>query len=211
MTAPEPRAEPDLTEVRLPRVPGQARPHTRGVTALEDAWEAARLGEPWALRVVWETLAPQVAGYLRGRGALEPDDLTSEVFLALFPRLSGVTGGVAGLRTLTFAIAHARLVDDLRRQSRRQPTVELEPHHDTRTAPSAEQEALAALGVDGVRRTLSSLPDDQRDVLLMRLVGDLSVEQVAAAMGRSQGSVKQLQRRGLLALKAQLADRGVTP
>ncbi|MDP9390745.1 MAG: sigma-70 family RNA polymerase sigma factor, partial [Actinomycetota bacterium] len=67
---------------------------------LGDALVAAQAGRPWALRAVYEELAPRVHGYLRARGASEPEDLTSEVFLTVFTRLATVTGGAAGLRTL---------------------------------------------------------------------------------------------------------------
>lgn len=165
---------------------------------------------PWALRVVYDELSPQVYGYLRARGAAEPEDLTSEVFLAVFPRLGTVTGGAAGLRTLVFSVAHARLVDDLRYRSRRLPTVEYDPRRDERSAPSSEDEALALLDNDWVREVLSDLPDDQRDVLLLRVVNDLSLEQTAEAIGRSTGAVKQLQRRALLALRARAEEGSVT-
>lgn len=176
---------------------------------LDDVLPAAQAGQPWALQVVYQELAPRVHGYLRSRGAAEPEDLTSEVFLTVFPRLPTVTGGAAGLRTLVFSVAHARLVDDLRRRSRRQPTAEYDPRTDERTAPSSEDDALRAIADEQVRVLLGSLPEDQRAVLLLRLVDDLTVEQVAAILGRSAGAVKQLQRRGLLALRARVAKDGV--
>lgn len=177
---------------------------------LDDVLPAARGGQPWALRVLYDELAPQVHGYLRARGASEPEDLTSEVFLAVFPRLGTVTGGAAGLRTLVFSVAHARLVDDLRYRARRSPTVEYDPGRDDRSAPSSEDEALALLADDRVREILGGLPDDQRDVLLLRVVNDLSLEQTAEAMGRSTGAIKQLQRRALLALRARATTGSVT-
>jgi RNA polymerase sigma-70 factor (ECF subfamily) len=178
---------------------------------LDDVLPAAQVGQAWALRVVYDELAPRVHAYLRSRGAAEPEDLTSEVFLAVFPRLATVTGGAAGLRTLVFSVAHARLVDDVRRRARRDPSVPYEPERDVRSAPSSEDEALEQLATERVRALLAVLPDDQRDVLMLRLVSDLSVEQVAEALGRSPGAVKQLQRRALLALRAHLQDVGVTP
>ena len=167
---------------------------------------AAQAGRPWALRALYEELAPRVHGYLVARGARDPEDLTSEVFLTVFSRLATVSGGAAGLRTLVFSVAHARLVDDLRRQSRRGPSVAYEDWHDDRTTASSEDEAVDRLRTLEVRALLDSLPADQRDVLLMRIVADMSVEQTAEAMGRSTGAVKQLQRRGLLALRARLQD-----
>ncbi|RZU34231.1 RNA polymerase sigma factor [Blastococcus saxobsidens] len=173
---------------------------------LDDALAAAQAGRPEALREVYEQLAPRVHGYLSARGASEPDDLTSEVFLTVFSKLATVTGGAAGLRTLVFSVAHARLVDDLRRQSRRGNAVSYEDWQDDRTAPSPEDEAVDRIRTAEIRALLDELPADQRDVLLLRVVADLSVEQTAAAVGRSAGAVKQLQRRALLALRAQIHD-----
>jgi RNA polymerase sigma-70 factor (ECF subfamily) len=174
---------------------------------LEDVLPAARTGEAWALRAVYDQLAPRVLGYLRARGAEEPEDLTSEVFLAVFPKLPTLTGGAAGLRTFTFSVAHARLVDDLRKRSRREPPRQYDPATDRRTAPSSEDVALVRLQSDRVRRLLDDLVPDQRDVLVMRVLGDLTVEQVAEALGKSAGAVKQLQRRGLIAVRRALEQR----
>lgn len=179
---------------------------------LEDLLPAAQAGEAWALRALYDHLAPRVLAYLRTRGAAEPEDLTSEVFLTVFPRLPTVTGGAAGLRTFTFSVAHARLVDDLRRRSRRELPASYEPDADPRTAPSSEDDALVGLQTERVQRLLQGLVPDQRDVLVLRILGDLTVEQVAEALGKSSGAVKQLQRRGLLALRRTLESEsdGVT-
>jgi RNA polymerase sigma-70 factor (ECF subfamily) len=176
---------------------------------LEDVLPAAQAGQAWALRAVYDQLAPRVLSYLRTRGAAEPEDLTSEVFLTVFPRLATVTGGAAGLRTFTFSVAHARLVDDLRRRSRREPPRQYDPATDVRTAPSSEDDALVGLQTERVRRLLDALAPDQRDVLVLRVLGDLTVDQVAETLGKSAGAVKQLQRRGLLALRRSLEQESV--
>lgn len=175
-----------------------------GDARLEEVLPAAQQGEAWALRVVYEELAPRVQAYLRGRGAGEPEDLTSDVFVAVLPRLASVTGGAAGLRTFTFSVAHARLVDDLRKRSRREPTTSYDADNDPRTTASAEEEGIVAVQTDQVRRMLDALVPDQRDVLTLRLLADLTVEQVAQALGKTPGAVKQLQRRGLIALRRML-------
>jgi RNA polymerase sigma-70 factor (ECF subfamily) len=183
-----------------------------GDEVLEEALAAAAAGgDAWALRALYEDLAPRVTGYLTARGASDPEDLTSEVFLAVFPRLSKVTGGLSGLRSFTFTVAHARLVDDLRRRARRPEPVGYDPERDTRTSPSAEDEAIAGTGNRRAIELLSKLPEDQRDVLLLRTLADLTVDQVADALGKSRGAVKQAQRRGLLTLRALLVAEGVTP
>lgn len=179
---------------------------------LEDLLPAAQAGEAWALRAVYEQLAPKVLAYLRARGASEPEDLTSEVFLAVFPKLAALSGGAAGLRTFTFSVAHARLVDDLRKRGRREPPVAYVAAEDPRQSPSTEDVAVEALQSDRIRALLETLLPDQRDVLVLRILGDLTVDQVAEALGKSAGAVKQLQRRGLLTLRRSVENHpdGVT-
>ena len=66
---------------------------------------------------------------------------------------------------------------------------------------TATDDAFTRLGAQDVHRLCALLPDDQRAVVLLRVLGDLTVDQVAQVMGRSTASVKALQRRGLRALR----------
>ena len=66
-----------------------------------------------------------------------------------------------------------------------------------------------SLGADRVRALCERLVPDQRDVLLLRLLGDLSIEQIAETLGKSKGAVKALQRRGLAAVGRLLEREGV--
>lgn len=178
---------------------------------LDDAVvRAACAGDGPALRAVYLALAPAVRGYLRAKGAADPDGLTGEVFLGVLPRLPGLREGAQGLRKLVFAVAHARLVDEFRARARQPEFVDYDAAIDDRVTGSAEDEAVARLGAGEVRVVLDRLPEDQREVLVLRLVADLSIEAVAAVMGRSAGAVKQLQRRGLLTVRQELERAGVT-
>jgi RNA polymerase sigma-70 factor (ECF subfamily) len=168
---------------------------------------AAGRRDPDALRAVWVELSPVVLGYLRSKGVSDPEAVTSDVFVALIPRIDRVQGGVTGLRKLTFTIAHARMVDEHRARARAPEVVEYEPADDPRTAGSAEDAAADGLALAEIQAVLAGLPDDQAEVIRLRVVADLSLEQVAEIMGRSTGAIKQLQRRGLLALRAILAAR----
>jgi RNA polymerase sigma factor (sigma-70 family) len=179
------------------------------IEAFDDVLAAAQAGGGWACRILWEALAAPVAGYLRSRGAAEPDDLTSEVFLAVFAGLARFRGDESDLRSYVFTIAHHRLVDDLRRQSRRTPDVPWDADSDQRRTPSAEDAALDALASVRTRELLDALAPAQRDVLLLRIVGDLTVEQVADVLGKQPGAVKALQRRGLEALRRRISEEAV--
>jgi RNA polymerase sigma factor (sigma-70 family) len=171
----------------------------------DDVLAAARTGAGWAFEVLYRDLAPTVTGYLRLHGAAEPDDVASEVFLGVFTGLAGFSGDEDALRAWVFTIAHRRLVDDWRRRSRR-PQVTDDDDADLagRVGGDVEDDAFARLGAEGVHRICALLPDDQRAVVLLRVLGDLTVEQVAQVMGRSMASVKALQRRGLRALRVEL-------
>ncbi|MDK3255002.1 RNA polymerase sigma factor [Blastococcus capsensis] len=179
-------------------------------TTFPEVLAAARAGAAWAFEVLYRDLAPSVTGYLRLHGALEPDDLASESFIGLFTSLSTFDGDEGALRAWVFTIAHRRLVDDWRRRSRR-PQVRGSDADLLGAIPGGdvEEDALAALGSVAVHELCAALPDDQRAAILMRIVGDLSLEQVADAMDRSVGAVKALQRRGLLTLRSELERTGV--
>lgn len=176
----------------------------------DDLTDSARRGESWALTEIWHRCSPAVLGYFRGRGLADAEDLTSEVFLQVFRRIGEFRGGEADLRTFIFSVAHARYVDVVRRQTRRGPDVELDAAAHLDTASSAEDEALALVADERVRELIGRLSPDQRDVLLLRIVGDLSLEQTADVLGKTVGAVKSLQHRGLAALRP-IVEAGVSP
>jgi RNA polymerase sigma factor (sigma-70 family) len=175
---------------------------------------AARDGAPWALERMFSALAPVVTGYLRVQGSAEPEDLTSDVFVAVLRNLHDFHGDEAGFRSWVFTIAHRRLLDERRRRARRPPPEHLADTADAfaaeLTAPDDVEDAVDhSLGVERVRTLCERLVPGQRDVLLLRLLGDLSNEQVAEALGKTTGAVKALQRRGLLAIGRLLEREGV--
>ncbi|THJ65817.1 RNA polymerase sigma factor [Arthrobacter echini] len=167
----------------------------------DDALARAQGGEPAALSLIYRSLSPAVQGYLAGRGSEDPEALTQEVFLTVFAKLASITGGMPGLRSFAFSVAHARYVDELRRRTRAPVLVGYDASGDTRVAASAETVALGNLDTSAAQGMLAQLKDEQREVLLLRIVAELPIDQVAEILGRSAGSVKQLQRRGLLKLK----------
>ena len=168
----------------------------------DDIVRAAVSGDPDAFRQVYESLSPRVLGYLRSRGVEDPEGMVSEVFLAVHPRLPALSGGSAGLRTLVFSVAHARAVDDARRRSRRPASFSYEPEYDDRVTGSAEQLAVQSLEAERAMELMRELNEDQRAVVTLRIVGDLSLEQTAQVTGKTVAAVKQLQRRGLVRLRS---------
>ncbi|MBX5475395.1 MAG: sigma-70 family RNA polymerase sigma factor [Thermoleophilia bacterium] len=171
---------------------------------------AARTGAEWAWSRIYLDLAPLVLGYLRARRAREPEDLTGEVFLQVVRDLPRFEGGEHDFRAWVFVIARNRLVDESRRHARRPVELAPEAPVDRRAPEDVETQVLHEAATERVRRIIEQLAPDQRDVLLLRVLGELTVEEVARVIGRSPGAVKALQRRGLAAIKRTLAREGVT-
>jgi RNA polymerase sigma factor (sigma-70 family) len=171
---------------------------------------AARGGEEWAWRRLYGDVAPRVRGYLRGAGAVDPDDLLGEVLLQVVRDLPRFAGDHHDFVAWTLKIAYHRLLDDRRRRGRRiQETGPIAPEHEPQGGDT-EEEALARAADERIQGALRRLPQAQRDVVLLRVLADLTVDQVAGILGRSPGAVKQLQRRGLAALRQALWSFSVT-
>ncbi|WP_158564086.1 RNA polymerase sigma factor [Jiangella anatolica] len=171
---------------------------------------AARAGAPWAFERLYADLAPVVGGYARLQGSQEPEDITSEVFLGVFAGLSSFTGSEQQFRSWIFTIAYRRVTDERRRRSRRPVTMDADLEIVELLGGDAEQDALDLLGERRVHELCAGLSDDQREVILLRVIGDLAVEDVAHIVGKTAGAVKALQRRGLNALRRQLDRVGVS-
>lgn len=175
----------------------------------EDMLVAAQADAPWALQGLYEDLAPVVTGYLRLRGAPEPDDTASEAFLSVFKGLASFEGDEPAFRSWVFTIVHRRLLDDRRRRGRRPVTEPLGGDLLAAVGGDVESDALEGLSASWVGEVLGVLSVEQRDVLLLRILGDLSVDEVARVVGKRPGAVRALQHRGLERLRRELADRRV--
>lgn len=169
---------------------------------------AARAGAEWAWARIYDSLAPAVLGYLRSRGSPDPEAVCGDVFCQLVRDIHRFEGDEHGFRSWVFVIAHHRLLDDLRRRRRRPETsagmAEFQAVADPR---EVEGEVVRRAREHELRAILDELTGAQRDVLLLRLFGELTVEEVAQALGRRPGAVKALQRRGLQALRRKLESR----
>jgi RNA polymerase sigma-70 factor (ECF subfamily) len=147
---------------------------------------------------LYRELAPAVLGYFRSQRAPEPEDLLGEVFLHVARNINRCRGDAEARRRWVFTIAHHRLVDCWRRRAARPVTADQQP-----------PEQIAAGGrpdtIDPeLQAAIDTLTDEQRAVVLLRFVADLSLRDVARVTGRPIGAVKALQHRGLAALERAL-------
>lgn len=173
---------------------------------LDGTVRAAVDGDGDAFGRLWTALSPSVAAYFRAHAVDDADDLTSEVFLAAFRALSRNTESFAQFKGLVFRIAHRRYVDWVRRSVRRRGSVPYDPAIDERCTASAEECAAELLGSQRALALLDVLTPDQRQVVTLRVFGDLSLQQTAEVLGRDVGTVKSLQHRGLARLRRRVEE-----
>lgn len=167
--------------------------------------DAARAGAEWAWRSLYQDLAPSVLGYLRARGAASPEDVCGDVFCQVVRDIHSFEGDEAGFRSWVFVMAHHRLIDEARRRKRRpEISVAGEELRAVGAHGDTETEALDRVEASRVTKLIGELTDAQRDVILLRLVGGLSIQEVAEVVGKGERAVKSLQHRGLEALRSKL-------
>ena len=165
--------------------------------------DAARGGDVPAFERIYHSLAPSVASYLRWNGVVDVESLTNEVMAHIHRNLHRFSGDAGGFRSWAFTIAHHRMIDD-RRAAARRPTLVASEMNEEQVVGDAEDDALASLGDDRLRELLDGLSPDQRAVILLRIVADLSLEDAAVALGKRRGAIKSLQHRALATLRRQL-------
>lgn len=170
---------------------------------------AAQEGEGWAFDVLWHASAQPVTAFVRGRGTPEPDDLVNEIMLGVFRGIGNFSGDEGDYRAWVFRIARNQIASAYRKSSRRPQIADRDDEQAEPVGGDAESDAIARLGMGRVDDLLADLTDDQRDVMLLRIIADLTVDQVAEALGKPPGAVKQLQRRALRQLQKKISDGGI--
>jgi len=176
----------------------------------DSPWEgllgAARAGAEWAWSDLYRSLAPKVRGYAVAQGVSDPDGVVGDVFLQVARNLASFNGDEAGFRSWVFTIAFRRIVDERRRTGRRleDPTDRI-PDSGT-DAPAAEDVALGRMASESMTQALALLTTEQRQVLGLRILADLSVDEVAVIIGKRPGAVKALQRRAIATLRRNLDE-----
>jgi RNA polymerase sigma factor (sigma-70 family) len=176
-----------------------------GGRSFDDRLVAARAGDAEAWSQLYYDVAPILIAYLRAQRLRDPEDVAGEVLLEVVRGLHRFSGDQRNFRSWVLAIAHHRLLDARRREQRR-PSVPVAPHDlgGTYAPDDPEADALASVGFGALEPALQTLTEDQRNVLLLRVIGDLSIAEVATITGKRTGAVKQLQRRAVDAMRRAL-------
>jgi len=169
----------------------------------------AQSGDERAIEWLFTRLHPRLIRFLVAQERRVADDIAGEVWLAVATQIVDFTGDWAAFRSWLFSIARRRLADHRRTAVRRrtdiaEPTVfELRP-----TQESTEELALDSLsGQQAAALITSSLRNEQAEVLLLRLLADLDVDEVAAIMNRTSNWVRVTQHRALRKLARRLGTK----
>lgn len=166
---------------------------------------AAKEGADWAWTELYHEFAPGLLRFLRASGAPEPEDALGDSFVQLVRNLPSFTGDERAFRAWVFTVARSRLVDVWRAGGRRPLLTPELPDREASGAGASVDQAI--LQHNSVAELLDTLTPDQRAVLVLRVLDQLSIEETATVLGRSQGSVKLLQHRALGALRRRLEQK----
>ena len=168
----------------------------------EQVRRAAR-GDEAAAGAVFDHYYPRVFRYAVGRVGNEKDaeDIASETFARVLRNLDRFRWRGGGFEAWLFRIAGNLVMDHHRRGGREDPHEDVEP---TGEAASPEHAVLGAEQAGELRRLVAGLPDEQKEVVLMRFAAGLDTNEVAKATGRNANAVRQLQFRALRNLRRQL-------
>ena len=200
-------------ELGTARSPGRFRVDTtlddgaaggRGLAAKAVAY--AKAGDQEALRFLYVRYADNVYGYVRSivRDEYEAEDVTQQVFAKLMTILPRYEERQVPFAAWILRVARNVALDHMRRR-RAIPCDEVRELDQRKDHGDAQQTALA------LREALEALPDDQREVIVLRHVIGLSPGEIAGRMGKSEPSIHGLHHRGRGSLRSTLAARECAP
>ncbi|MEY3092948.1 MAG: hypothetical protein RIU67_1731 [Actinomycetota bacterium] len=162
-------------------------------------------GEANAWKWFVDEFASTVTGYARRAGHSDPEEVTGSTLETIAKKIAQFEGGHSELRSYVFSVAHARIVDDIRRRSRRQ-----EVAIDWSTQAAGEEQATTFASADTqLLDALATLPDETRQMLELRYVVGLSTKETARAIGKSEVATRVALSRSMTRLREVLGSEGV--
>jgi RNA polymerase sigma-70 factor (ECF subfamily) len=166
---------------------------------------AAQRGDHEAFALLWREYQPGLLRYLTVKSASEAEDLAADIWLKVARALPNFDGDEHGFRSWLFATARNRLTDWYRGTDRRPESIEDATLLLIPARYSVEAEVTDRSDTDAAISMIGTLPPDQAEAVMLRVVAGLEVGQVAMIMARSPGSVRVLCHRGLKRLEHRLS------
>jgi RNA polymerase sigma-70 factor (ECF subfamily) len=171
----------------------------------------AQAGDEAAFACIFRDVQPALLRYLRVI-APEAEDVASDTWLQVVAGLAGFRGGEQAFRSWLFTIARHRAADAGRSRARR-PAVPLEASGAAEQLTSPDDTAdlaVEAVSARAVVAMVASLPADQAEIIMLRVVAGLEAGDVARIVGKTPGAVRVAAHRGLRRLASMVERAGVT-
>jgi RNA polymerase sigma-70 factor (ECF subfamily) len=167
----------------------------------------AKTGDAEAISALYERYAPQIQRYIASRlgDPVQAEDICADVFVKVLESLSRYEDRGWPFSAWLYRIAYARTVDVLR-QSRRRHSIPLDERQLGALEPPDEQ-IMARISYLEIKGAMGVLTNEQRLVLRLRFDEDRSLAEIAESLGRTIGSIKALQHRGLTRLAQAIATQ----
>ncbi|MEU1623848.1 RNA polymerase sigma factor [Streptomyces sp. NPDC020096] len=201
-----------MAAVREARRGPAARDRHWDDAALTDAVHAAQAGDEDAFRRVYRAMHPMLLRYVwTVVGGADAEDVMSETWLHIARDIATFRGNAEGFRGWAAKVARNRALDHLRRAGRR-PQIGGD-EGDLRALPSTSDtagEALESLSTDRALELIASLPREQGEAVLLRVVLGLDAKHAGRVLGKRPGAVRVCAYRGLRRL-AEVLRTGRTP
>jgi RNA polymerase sigma-70 factor, ECF subfamily len=174
--------------------------------ALDAAIERAQKGDEDAFRVIYRAVQPGLLRYLRSLVGEDAEDVASEAWSQIARDLPGFKGDEPGFRGWTATIARNRAMDHLRYQRRRPVSTgsAADELFDRPADDDTAGSAMETVSTEEAIRIISTLPRDQAEAVLLRVVMGLDVATTARVLGKREGAVRTAAHRGLRRLAEKL-------
>lgn len=179
----------------------------------EEVLSRASQGDRDAFGLLYERYIDRIFNYVyyRTGNVHDAEDLTARVFQRAMNHIHNYTDRGVPFSAWLYRIAHNLVANWHRDRSRRQeiplndlPVIQSrEDRPETTLVHTQEQESLLKL--------IRQLPPERQTLLILKFVEDMSNAEIGKIMGRSEGAVKSLYHRTLLALRDDIADQNINP
>jgi len=171
---------------------------------LAGALRAAIAGDEAGFAVLWRSLQPAVLRYLRVVVGEAAEDVASETWLQAARDLHRFEGGLPAFRGWLFRIARHRGIDERRRATRRreEPRESFDEEVAGPPVPDVASKVIEESDTAWALRLIASLPPDQAEAVMLRVVAGLDVAATARVLGKRPGAVRVATMRGLRRLAA---------
>jgi RNA polymerase sigma-70 factor (ECF subfamily) len=163
----------------------------------ETVLAAAQMGTEWAIGALYQEFNPRILRYLKALGVASPNEVATQVWRELASSLGRFEGDLRALRRWVFAVARRKRLES--RPGGSGVALDLAPDGAPMDIFSLEfdEEPAVPSGTGESLARISDLPQDEAEVLLFRVLGELTSLEIAEILGTRPAAVRTLEQQGL--------------